>query len=160
MDFQSKSKAAFPWEQGFREGKLHNASGVRFAAFHKISHYLNSDVFMSYMDKRSYCSEHVFIWTSLLLELALFSSFFFFSLYQVRTKVSFIAVLWTSYKWQFLHINRQFNNTNDKRGIENNRLIFWQANQNLQRRFYTARLYSPVLSEAWGVRIKIKPLTR
>lgn len=77
MDFQSKSKAAFPWEQGFREGKLHNASGVCFAAFHKISHYLNSDVFMSYMDKRSYCSEHVFIWTSLLLELVLFSWFFF-----------------------------------------------------------------------------------
>lgn len=77
MDFQSKSKAAFPWEQGFREGKLHNASGVRFAAFHKISHYLNSNVFMSYMDKRSYCWEHVFIWTSLLLELALFCAFFF-----------------------------------------------------------------------------------
>lgn len=76
MDFQSKSKAAFPWEQGFRKGKLHNASGVRFAAFHKISHYLNSNVFMSYMDKWSYCSEHVFIWTSLLLELALFSCFF------------------------------------------------------------------------------------
>lgn len=80
MDFQSKSKAAFPWEQGFREGKLHNASGVCFAAFHKISHYLNSDVFMSYMDKRSYCSEHVFIWTSLLLELVLFSCFFSLSL--------------------------------------------------------------------------------
>lgn len=70
MAFQSKGKAAFPWEQGFRERQLHNASGVYFAAFHKISHYLNSDVFMSYMDKWSY----VFIWTSPLLELVLFFS--------------------------------------------------------------------------------------
>lgn len=84
---------------------------------------------MSYMDKRPYCSEHVFMRTSLLLELVLFC--FFFPLYQVRTKVSFSAVLGTSCKWQFLHINRQFNNTNDKRGINGNGLTFWQANQSL-----------------------------
>ena len=160
MDFQSKSKAAFPWESGFREGKLHNVSGVHFAALHKISHYLNSDEFMSYRDKRSYCSEHVFIWTSLLLELAWFCFFFFPSPYQVRTKVSFTTVLGTSCKWQFLHIDRQFNNTNDKREINGNGLSLWKANQSLQRSFCYAKLYSSVLSKALAVRIKVKPLTR
>lgn len=79
---------------------------------------------------------------------------------QLRTKVSFTAVLGTSCKWQFLHINRQFNNTNDKRGINGNGLTLWQAHQSLYRSFCYVELHSPVLSKELAVRIKIKPLTR
>lgn len=55
---------------------------------------------MSYMDKRPYCSEHVFMWTSLLLELVLFC--FFSPLFTKSEQKSLLVQFWE------LHANGSF----------------------------------------------------